>query len=170
MSLSKDRNSQPVWQPIPVLLGKIFFRLSNCNLWSCYLWLFSLLCGLALPRGVWRWCPNNCPSYSCKQLLNHPVVSSSPNSPCPAASGSLHRVCVLGTLVDLCWTFSTFSASLLNWGSPGAASPLASPWSTAMVLLMRFSVQFVLSVVRAHCCSLGVYCNITGTFLRAAAL
>lgn len=53
VSLSKDRNSLSIWQLIPVLLGQIFFQLSNFNLWSSYVWLYSLLCCLALPRGVW---------------------------------------------------------------------------------------------------------------------
>lgn len=98
MSLSKDRNSQPVWQLVVELLGKIFFQLSNLNLWNCNVWWLSLLCSLVLPTGIWWWCPDNCPSNSCRQLLNHPLVSSSPNLPCSAPSASLRRVCAVGTL------------------------------------------------------------------------
>lgn len=51
-----------------------------------------------LPRGIWQRCPDNCPSNSCRQLLSHLLVSSSPNLPCSVPSASLHRVCAVGTL------------------------------------------------------------------------
>lgn len=91
INLSKDRISQPVWQEIPVLLVKILFHLSD--FWNCFVWLFSLLCCLTLPRGVWWWCPKNYTSNSCKQILNTSVISPLPKLLGPTPSASLH-VCL----------------------------------------------------------------------------